>query len=109
MFWPTAESTMISNVARVGSFGVLWPFMLYGLFYAMLRKTLLGLILSPLFPLILFIVIYSAIHLLSWSLIRYRLPVDAVLLIFAGLAFLQLLKKFNFKQFEKWTIQLSKG
>ena len=34
----------------------------------------------------LFIFVYSGIHLLSWSLIRYRLPVDAVLVIFAGLA-----------------------
>jgi hypothetical protein len=30
------------------------------------------------------------IHLLSWALIRYRLPVDAVLIVFAGLAFVDL-------------------
>jgi len=30
--------------------------------------------------------IFSAVHLLSWSLVRYRLPVDAILLIYAGLA-----------------------
>jgi 4-amino-4-deoxy-L-arabinose transferase-like glycosyltransferase len=34
----------------------------------------------------LFILIYTAIHLLSWSYVRYRLPVDAVLVIFAALA-----------------------
>ncbi len=30
--------------------------------------------------------IFSAVHLLSWSLVRYRLPVDAILLLYAGLA-----------------------
>jgi hypothetical protein len=30
--------------------------------------------------------LYTAIHLLSWALIRYRLPVDAVMVIFAGSA-----------------------
>lgn len=109
MFWPTAESNIISNVARVSSFGVLWPFMLYGLFYAALQKTSSTLFLSSQFPLILFVVIYSAIHLLSWSLIRYRLPVDAVMLIFAGLAILQLLKKFKIKHLEKLAIQLSES
>jgi hypothetical protein len=34
--------------------------------------------------LLLFMVVYSAIHLLSWALIRYRLPVDTVALIFAA-------------------------
>jgi hypothetical protein len=40
---------------------------------------------SPAGLLMLFSLVYSAIHILSWSLIRYRLPVDAVLLVFAGL------------------------
>jgi hypothetical protein len=29
---------------------------------------------------------YTLIHLLSWAQIRYRLPVDAVLLLFAAIA-----------------------
>jgi hypothetical protein len=33
--------------------------------------------------------IYTAIHLLSWALIRYRLPVDAVLLPFAAVGLAQ--------------------
>ena len=33
-----------------------------------------------------FMVFYTALHLMTWSMIRYRLPVDAVLLIFAALA-----------------------
>jgi hypothetical protein len=34
----------------------------------------------------LFVALYTLVHLLSWALIRYRLPVDAVLLVFAALA-----------------------
>jgi hypothetical protein len=39
---------------------------------------------------VLFIVVYAGIHLLSWALIRYRLPIDAVLVLFAALAFVEL-------------------
>jgi hypothetical protein len=38
----------------------------------------------------LFLLLYTGIHILTWTLIRYRLPVDAVLLAFAGLALLDL-------------------
>ena len=31
-----------------------------------------------------FIVLYTLMHLLTWTLIRYRLPVDAFLLLFAA-------------------------
>jgi len=31
-----------------------------------------------------FVAVYSLIHILSWANVRYRLPVDAVLIIFAG-------------------------
>ena len=34
--------------------------------------------------LILFALVYTALHLLTWALIRYRLPVDAVLVPFAA-------------------------
>ena len=102
MFWPSAGSGMISNVARVTSFGILWPFMLYGLFYALIRRSSGTFITSPTFLLILFATAYSLVHLLSWSLIRYRLPVDAVMLIFAGLALWQLSKKLLSRPRRKW-------
>ncbi len=38
----------------------------------------------------LFMLVYSAIHLLSWAYVRYRLPVDTILIIFAALAFYDL-------------------
>ena len=78
----------MSNASRVLSFGVFLPFMLYGLWLG------LGLMRRPEHPgqraqlvlLGLFAVVYTGLHLLTWTLIRYRLPVDAILLLFAALA-----------------------
>ncbi|MEZ4555375.1 MAG: hypothetical protein R2851_07385 [Caldilineaceae bacterium] len=39
---------------------------------------------SAIVLLYLFMLVYTGIHLATWTLIRYRLPVDAVLLIFAA-------------------------
>lgn len=86
MFWYSPESTTLSNLSRMGSFGLFLPFMLYGLALTV-RKTSLGqLLLSPQGLLILFALVYSGVHILTWTLIRYRLPVDAVLIPFAALA-----------------------
>jgi 4-amino-4-deoxy-L-arabinose transferase-like glycosyltransferase len=87
-FWPSSSSGLISNVSRVLSFGILWPFMLFGFVYS-LRRSLS----SETLILYLFAVAYTAIHLLSWALIRYRLPVDAVLLVFAAFTLVKLLGK----------------
>ena len=111
MFWPSSESSMISNFSRVGSFGLLWPFMLYGLLITLFSRPPTfqppnasdrrGLLIegfnfsSPAFLLILFSGVYTAIHLLSWALIRYRLPVDAVMLVFASLAIVDLVQRFQ--------------
>jgi hypothetical protein len=92
MFWPSVNSDFISNVSRVVSFGLMLPFMTYGLFLgirkiiSMRGRRLLNLITSPEGLLILFVIVYSGVHILTWALIRYRLPVDAVLMSFAGLA-----------------------
>jgi hypothetical protein len=86
MFWPSPDSERISNVSRVASFGIFWPFMLGGFLLAIWnsRGKLGEMIASPITLLVLFMVLYSILHILTWSLIRYRLPVDAVGLIFAG-------------------------
>lgn len=95
-FWPTPRSSLLSNVSRLLSFGLFLPFMLYGLILAIrdmrpagrlhrvapagrpdLRAAFLGLTL-------LFMAIYAAVHLASWANVRYRLPVDAAWLLFAG-------------------------
>lgn len=92
-FWPSAASSTISNISRVLSFGILWPFMLFGLVDTVKRHFELEFLSKPAFLLIIFSGFYTLIHLLSWSLIRYRLPVDAVLLIFASAAILKLASK----------------
>jgi 4-amino-4-deoxy-L-arabinose transferase-like glycosyltransferase len=96
LFWPKAGSGTLSNVSRVGSFGICLPFMIYGLILATHRAwtrrrritdepATRGIVL--LFG---FIVVYSAAHLLTWAYVRYRLPVDVVLVVFAAMAFCDL-------------------
>lgn len=86
MFWPSAESGKISNISRVGSFGLFLPLMLVGLIYSLANVKIRRNTLADSSLLLMFIALYTAIHLLSWALVRYRLPVDAVMLIYAGLA-----------------------
>ncbi len=89
MFWPSNDSGLISNLSRVGSFGVFWPFMLAGLIRALVGKYRLtqGGLRSPVALLALFGLVYTGIHVLTWALVRYRLPIDAVFLVFAAYAF----------------------
>ncbi len=88
-FLPHRDSGLISNLTRVFSFGVLFPFMLIGIILAVKStyRKFSTFFASPVGLLLLFALIYSGIHILTWTLIRYRLPVDAVCLIFAGLVF----------------------
>lgn len=88
-FWPSPRSGMLSNISRVASFGILWPFMLYGL-VRLVRDGYARRLEQPAWLLLLFCIIYTAIHLLTWAQVRYRLPVDAVLLVFAAYGFAQL-------------------
>lgn len=97
-FWPSPNSGLISNISRVGSFGIFLPFMLYGLWSALVSdwksrtsNERWGIVL-----LVLFVLSYTAIHLFSWALIRYRLPVDAVLLVFAAFGIQKLVNKSPF-------------
>jgi 4-amino-4-deoxy-L-arabinose transferase-like glycosyltransferase len=91
-FWPSPDSASISNISRVGSFGIMWPLMLYGLFRAFSGGHLRSLS-QPLILLIAFSVVYTGIHLLTWALVRYRLPVDAVMLIPASLGAVDLIQR----------------
>jgi 4-amino-4-deoxy-L-arabinose transferase-like glycosyltransferase len=84
-FWPSSESSRISNLNRVLSFGLYLPFMVSGLILSISRW-------RSFIPLYLFIIIHTGIHLLSWPAPRYRLTVDAVSMIFAALALLELAK-----------------
>ena len=85
-FWPKRESSLLFNLGRLVSFALFLPLMLYGLFLSFRipgfasRNALLYL----------FIFFYSLLHILTWAMPRYRLPVDAVLILFAALAVHQL-------------------
>ena len=93
-FLPKADSSRLSNLTRVTSLGVALPFMLLGMGAWILRtyrlqagnllRRLLGLLAEPGGLLLLFIAVYVGVHLLSWAGIRYRLPTDAVMLLFAA-------------------------
>jgi hypothetical protein len=99
-FWPAPQSTTLSNVARLLSFGLFLPFMLYGLALAIRKARPSGPLRLPaggaggaadlrpayLALALLFMAIYTAVHLASWANVRYRLPVDAVWILFAGYA-----------------------
>jgi hypothetical protein len=87
-FWPSPDSGLLSNVVRVASFGVALPFVLYGLWLSVgaFRQQQNAPQQEALVLLYLFIAIYTLIHLLVWTLIRYRLPVDSILLFFAAVS-----------------------
>jgi len=93
-FWPSTDSGLLSNLARLTSFGLLWPFMAIGFFITLSRAWQ-----SSALLLHLFVLFYTGIHLLTWALIRYRLPVDAITLIMAGAALLELYPRLVPRQF----------
>ncbi|MCB0004638.1 MAG: hypothetical protein KDH86_19005, partial [Anaerolineae bacterium] len=64
----------------------LLPFMLYGLWVSRVDWRRYSL-------LYLFIGFYSLLHIMTWAMTRYRLPVDAVLLLFAALGMAELATK----------------
>ena len=102
-FWPSPDTTLLHNLGRVGSFGLFLPFMLYGLWLALRRvrrpgvtEHKAGFAVTPVALLILFITFYSLLHILTWTMPRYRLPVDAVALPFAALALVDLAERLPF-------------
>jgi 4-amino-4-deoxy-L-arabinose transferase-like glycosyltransferase len=80
-FWllPSSQSSVISNAGRLCSFTLYLPLMLAGLFLARQRW-------RACLPLYLYIAFDTTLHLTSWAAPRYRLPSDALMMIFAALA-----------------------
>jgi len=95
-FWYSSDSGMVSNISRIGSFGISLPFMLYGLWRALISdwKSIGMYERWGIALLVFFILSYTGIHLLTWALIRYRLPVDAVLLLFAAFGIEKLINQY---------------
>ena len=102
-FWPDPASSLLSNISRLLSFALALPFMLYGLFLAIrgLIRRGFGLASPDILLTLLFIVVYTGIHILTWTLIRYRLPVDAVLLLYAALALTTLWDRVPLRRIQK--------
>lgn len=88
-FWPSSDSSTVSNISRVGSFGILLPWIIFGTIVVVFgRKEDQIESTSGVKILLIFCIVYSGIHILTWALIRYRLPVDAILLVFAAIGLL---------------------
>ncbi|HNT22719.1 MAG TPA: hypothetical protein PKM21_00010 [Anaerolineales bacterium] len=86
IFWPLPGSSLPSNLTRLASIGLALPFMLAGALLWVLDARRARLDPRPGALLALFCFVYVGIHLLSWAGIRYRLPTDAVALVFAAYA-----------------------
>jgi hypothetical protein len=94
-FWPT-NTTLLNNVGRLLSFTLYLPFMLYGIYLAgrlaqrrggeLQDKSFTSSFQHPVFLLFLFMAFYTLLHVLTWAMPRYRLPVDATAMPFAALA-----------------------
>jgi hypothetical protein len=105
-FWPSGDSSLVSNITRVLSFGLALPFMFLGIilwifahlhqprFWSNLREVFR----APGSLLVLFILCNSGIYLLSWAMIRYRLPQDSVGLIFAAFGAIWLIDRILIKK-----------
>jgi 4-amino-4-deoxy-L-arabinose transferase-like glycosyltransferase len=109
-FWPSSGSGLSGNLLRLISFGIFLPFMIYGIYKAIKIWRISGYestdenpgssprcfkawLKTPVALWLAFFVVYTAVHLASWASIRYRLPTDAVTIIFAGLGVADLLDK----------------
>ena len=119
-FRPSEASSPVNAAGRVLAFGVFVPLMVYGLWLALRaarararatadsrqaervksNKTRAGaladFLTTPLALILMFAVFYSVLHIMTWAMPRYRLPVDAVLMPFAALALLDLAQRTRF-------------
>ena len=105
-FWPTMNSSWISEISRIGSFGLFLPFMCYGTWLVIFRSRRYNLLDDPYgnnksshitawlkTPVALWLgyfIIYTLMHLATWAAIRYRLATDGVMIIFAAVGIVDL-------------------
>jgi len=94
-FWPSPDSSLVSNISRISSFALTLPWMIVGI-VLWLRSQWKGrvgeFLQAPGTLLLVFALVYTGIHIVSWALVRYRLPVDAVIILFAALALQEFLQ-----------------
>ena len=111
-FWPAKGTTRLHNLGRVGSFALFLPFMVYGIYLSLRAadpgRTWAGWVefsTSPLALVLLFVTFYSLLHILTWAMPRYRLPVDAVALSFAALAITSLIERLSHTRARQWVYE----
>jgi len=92
-FWPTPDTSLLHNLGRVGSFGLVLPLMIYGLVLAGRDGEVLGRV----GLILVFAAVYSVMHILTWAMVRYRLPVDAVMMPIVGWALVDLYQRFSLR------------
>jgi hypothetical protein len=92
-FWPTSDSSASSNFARAFSFGLLVPFLLCGLVLSFAGVRAVGQRRVGAVLLVSIAGLYSLVHVLTWTLVRYRLPVDAITMPFAAVALVSLFER----------------
>jgi 4-amino-4-deoxy-L-arabinose transferase-like glycosyltransferase len=83
LFWPTAESDTLANLLRVFSFGLMWPFALAGLWLSRRQW-------RDLLPIYIFMLMHTGVYAITWTMVRYRVPLDTFLIPFAAVAAVQL-------------------
>jgi hypothetical protein len=54
---------------------------------------------------LLFVLFYSLLHVFTWAMSRYRLPADAVLLIYAAVALASLWERANVGTLTRWNVR----
>ena len=86
---PEPSTTPLHAVGRLVGYGLYAPFILYGLILALCSRDLRERSLLAL----LFMLCYSVVHVFTWAMVRYRLPVDAVAMPFVALALDDLLTR----------------
>jgi 4-amino-4-deoxy-L-arabinose transferase-like glycosyltransferase len=86
MFWPTSDSSRSANLLRVLSFGIMWPFAVAGIYLSRHQW-------RDLAPIYLFAIFHTGVYAVTWTMIRYRIPLDAVLIPFAAVAVNAILAK----------------
>ena len=87
-FWPT-DTSLLHNAGRLLSFTLYLPFMFYGFYLggkAQSNSPALSRLERPTTLLFLFMGFYSLLHIFTWAMARYRLPVDAIAMPFVALA-----------------------
>ncbi|GAB4515348.1 MAG: hypothetical protein Kow0047_27280 [Anaerolineae bacterium] len=105
-FWPSRQSSLLHNIGRVGSYGLFLPFMVYGLWLSLdaarQSQGLCDWMGTPTGLTVVFMVFYSVLHIFTWAMPRYRLPVDATALPFAALALIDVTHRLQLTRWLPW-------